>query len=67
MPLTAYVLHIVAIHFLGIEGLPGSAPHVLLGFVVAVTVFATLWFRFFRRGPLEWLLGKATKAAELVR
>ncbi|MDX3729284.1 DUF418 domain-containing protein [Streptomyces caniscabiei] len=67
MSLTAYVFHIVGIHLLGIEELPGSPPHVLLGFSVAVTVFATLWSRFFRRGPLEWLLGKATKPAELVR
>ncbi|MFE4577727.1 DUF418 domain-containing protein, partial [Streptomyces chartreusis] len=47
--------------------LPGPALHVLLGFIVAVTVFATLWSRHLRRGPLEWLLGKATKPAELVR
>ncbi|NNN29447.1 DUF418 domain-containing protein [Streptomyces sp. S3(2020)] len=67
MSLTAYVFHIVGIHFLGIEELPGSPLHVLLGFIVAVTVFASLWSRFFRRGPLEWLLGKATKPAELVR
>ncbi|MPY60599.1 hypothetical protein FNH08_26670 [Streptomyces spongiae] len=45
----------------------GSPPHVLLGFIVAVTVLATLWSRFFRRGSLEWLLGKATKPAGLVR
>ncbi|WP_311736760.1 DUF418 domain-containing protein [Streptomyces sp. TLI_185] len=32
-----------------------------------MTVFAMLWARLFRRGPLEWLLGKATRAAELVR
>ncbi|MFC4464579.1 DUF418 domain-containing protein [Streptomyces xiangluensis] len=50
-----------------IEELPGSPLHVLLGFLVAVTAFATLWSRRFRRGPLEWLLGKAIKAAELVR
>ncbi|MER6545804.1 DUF418 domain-containing protein [Streptomyces sp. NPDC001250] len=67
MSLTAYVLHILGIRFLGIEELPGSPPHVLVGFAVAVTVFATLWSRFFRRGPLEWLLGRATKVAELVR
>ncbi|WP_326731851.1 DUF418 domain-containing protein [Streptomyces phaeochromogenes] len=67
MSLTAYVFHIVGIHLLGIEELPGSPLHVLLGFIVAVTVFATLWSRFFRRGPLEWLLGKATKPAELIR
>ncbi|WP_269460193.1 DUF418 domain-containing protein [Streptomyces sp. 3214.6] len=67
MSLTAYVFHIVGIRLLGIEELPGSSPHVLLGFLVAVTVFAALWSRFFRRGPLEWLLGKATKPAGWVR
>ncbi|GAA3795471.1 DUF418 domain-containing protein [Streptomyces phyllanthi] len=67
MSLTAYVLHVAGIQLLGIEELPGSPPHVLLGFLVAVTVFATLWSRRFRRGPLEWLLGKATRPAELVR
>ncbi|MET8978393.1 DUF418 domain-containing protein [Streptomyces sp. NPDC004539] len=67
MSLTAYVFHIAGIHVLGIEELPGSPLHVLLGFIVAVTVFAALWSRFFRRGPLEWLLGKATKPAELIR
>ncbi|MCD9878670.1 DUF418 domain-containing protein [Streptomyces guryensis] len=58
---------IVGIHFLGIEELPGSPLHMLLGFVVAVTVFARLWARYFRRGPLEWLPGRATRAAEPVR
>lgn len=67
MSLTAYVLHVVGIQVLGIEELPGSPLHVLLGFLVTVTVFATLWSRFFRRGPLEWLLGKAAELARLVR
>jgi uncharacterized membrane protein YeiB len=67
MSLTAYVFHIVGIRLLGIEELPGSSPHVLLGFLVAVTLFAALWSRCFRRGPLEWLLGKATKSTEWVR
>lgn len=67
MSLTAYVLHVLGIHVLGMEELPGSPVHVLLGFLVVVTVFATLWSRCFRRGPLEWLLGKATKPAEWVR
>ena len=61
------MLHIVGIQFLGIEEQPGSPLHVLLGFIVAVTGFATLWARYFRRGPLEWLLGRAARAAELVR
>lgn len=67
MSLTAYVLHIVGNHFLAIEELRGSPLHGLLGFGVAVTVFATLRARYFRRGPLEWLLGRATRAADLVR
>ncbi|WP_411572790.1 DUF418 domain-containing protein [Streptomyces acidiscabies] len=64
MSLTTYVFHIAGIHVLGIEELPGSPLHVLLGFIVAVTVFAAVWARYFRRGPLEWLLAKP---AELVR
>jgi uncharacterized membrane protein YeiB len=67
MSLTAYVFHVVGISLLGIEELPGSPLYVLLGFLVAVTVLATLWSRYFRRGPLEWLLGRATKPAEWVR
>ncbi|WP_371643824.1 DUF418 domain-containing protein [Streptomyces mirabilis] len=67
MSLTAYVFHIVAIRALGMEELPGFPLHVLLGFLVAVTVLATLWSRHFARGPLEWLLGLATRIAERVR
>lgn len=65
MSLTAYVLHIVAIRFLGGDELPQSTL-MLLGFVAGVTVFAALWTRFFRRGPLEALLQRATKVAERV-
>ncbi|WP_406335458.1 DUF418 domain-containing protein [Streptomyces sp. NBC_00203] len=67
MSLTAYVFHVIGIRVLGIEELPGSPLHVLLGFIVAVTVCAAVWSRFFRRGPLEWLLGRATRIAECVR
>lgn len=67
MSLTAYVFHLVGIRALGIEELPGAPLHVLFGFLVAVTVFATLWSRHFARGPLEWLLGRATRIAERVR
>ncbi|WP_328429588.1 DUF418 domain-containing protein [Streptomyces sp. NBC_00443] len=67
MSLTAYVFHIVGIQLLGIESLPGSPLHVLVGFVVAVTVCAVLWSRFFSRGPLEWLMAKATGVARHVR
>ncbi|WP_413105278.1 DUF418 domain-containing protein [Streptomyces sp. Inha503] len=67
MSLTAYVLHIAGIRLLGIDELPSSTLRMLLGFIVAVTLFAALWSRGFRRGPLEWVLGKATEPAELVR
>ncbi|MFE0103584.1 DUF418 domain-containing protein [Streptomyces sp. NPDC059009] len=67
MSLTAYVFHIVGIRLLGVEELPGPSLHVLLGFIVAAMVFATLWSRFFGRGPLEWLLGMATRPAQYVK
>ncbi|MFI9649131.1 DUF418 domain-containing protein [Streptomyces sp. NPDC052040] len=68
MSLTAYVLHILAIRVLGpdLDDLPGTAMHELLGFIVSAAVFATLWSRFFRRGPLEWLMGRATGLARYV-
>ncbi|GHE91179.1 transporter [Streptomyces longispororuber] len=66
MSLTAYVFHIAAIRLLGLEELPGPSLRVLLGFVAGVTGFAVLWSRFFRRGPLEWLLWRATKVADRV-
>ncbi|MFB7498739.1 DUF418 domain-containing protein [Streptomyces sp. NPDC056161] len=67
MSLTAYILHVIAIGMLGIEELPGSPLYVLLAFVVAIAAFAMLWSRLLRRGPFEWLLGLATKPAELIR
>ncbi|MGD3109910.1 DUF418 domain-containing protein [Streptomyces sp. YGL11-2] len=67
MSLTAYVLHIAGIWLLGIEELPGSPLPVLFGFMGAVMVFATVWSRFFRRGPLEQLMAKATGIARHVR
>lgn len=41
MPLTAYVLHIIAIYFLG----GGSGLCVLVGFIVVVSTFAVLCLR----------------------
>ncbi|MFJ2018581.1 DUF418 domain-containing protein [Streptomyces nodosus] len=63
MSLTAYVFHLFGIRFLGIEELPGSPLHVLFGFIAAAMVFATVWSRFQRRGPLEWLMTRATGLA----
>lgn len=65
MSLTAYVYHIVAIGLLDTEALPPG--YVLLGFIVSMTVLATVWSRFFQRGPLEWLMGRATGLARHVR
>ena len=39
----------------------------LIWFIVGVTVFAWTWSRFFRRGPLEYVLNAATKPARFVR
>lgn len=67
MSLTAYVLHVAGIYAFGIgEESPLSLTW-LMTFIVTVSVFALLWSLRWRRGPLEWLLGKATKPAELLR
>ncbi|WP_105968627.1 DUF418 domain-containing protein [Streptomyces geranii] len=63
MSLTAYVLHVAGVRALGIEELPGSPLPVLFAFIAAVTVFAVVWSRFFGRGPLERLMGDATRIA----
>ncbi|KUO06907.1 DUF418 domain-containing protein [Streptomyces sp. DSM 15324] len=67
MSLTAYVYHIVAIWLLDTEEATAQPLYVLLGFIASVTVLATLWSRFFPRGPLEWLMGRATGLARHIR
>ncbi|MBR8638291.1 DUF418 domain-containing protein [Streptomyces tuirus] len=67
MSLTAYVYHIVAIWLLDTEDLAVPPLYVLLGFILSITLLATLWSRFFQRGPLEWLMGKATGIARRIR
>ncbi|MFC8198029.1 DUF418 domain-containing protein [Streptomyces sp. NPDC057298] len=67
MSLTAYVYHIVAIWLLNTEGQTASALYILLGLIVSVTVFAAIWSRFFQRGPLELLMGRATETARHVQ
>ncbi|MEU5320772.1 DUF418 domain-containing protein [Streptomyces sp. NPDC021056] len=67
MSLTAYVYHIVAIWLLNTEDRTTSSLYVLLGFIASVTVLATIWSRFFQRGPLEWLMGRATGIARRIR
>jgi uncharacterized membrane protein YeiB len=69
MSLTAYVGHFV------IQGwLPGLGATydeeswvTLINFVLGAIVFAAIWSRFFRRGPLEYLLNAATKPAKHIR
>ncbi|MGW2570009.1 DUF418 domain-containing protein [Streptomyces sp. NPDC001537] len=70
MSLTLYVGHILVI--LALPGEAATPPRsasaaLLLCFVVGATVFAAVWSRFFRRGPLEYLLNAATKPAKYVR
>lgn len=67
MSLTAYVYHIVAIWLLDTEETTVPPLFILLGFIASVTVLATLWSRVFQRGPLEWLMGRATGIARRIR
>ena len=69
MSLTAYVGHFVAQSALPMPGGTDTqqswAP--LLMFFLGAIVFAAIWSRSFRRGPLEHLLDAATKPAKHVR
>ncbi|MEV6874548.1 DUF418 domain-containing protein [Amycolatopsis sp. NPDC051128] len=75
MSLTAYVGHFVASSFF-VPGQGADAPAeaanqtswtpVLL-FILGAILFATIWSRFFRRGPLEHLLNAATKPVRHLR
>jgi uncharacterized membrane protein YeiB len=70
MSLTLYVSHILVILALPGESVtpPQAASfELLLCFVLGATLFAGIWSRFFRRGPLEYLLNSATKLANRVR
>ncbi|MFF5369508.1 DUF418 domain-containing protein [Streptomyces sp. NPDC013187] len=69
MSLTAYVGHFVAQSVLstpaGTSTQQSWSP--LIMYVLGAIVFATIWSRFFRRGPLEYLLNAATKPAKHIR
>lgn len=71
MSLTLYVGHfLVGAQFGALgngQGAGNNSAMVLFWFIIGATVFAWLWSRFFRRGPLEYLLHLATKAAKFVR
>ncbi|MEV0173497.1 DUF418 domain-containing protein [Streptomyces sp. NPDC050803] len=69
MSLTAYVGHFVVQSMLGVsagESTQTSWVPVLM-FILGAIVFAAVWSRFLRRGPLEALLNAATKPAKYVR
>ncbi|MFT2015662.1 DUF418 domain-containing protein [Streptomyces sp. 796.1] len=57
MSLSSYVFHIVGIRLLHID-IEGDDLSIglLLGFIAAVSLSAYAWSRFFRRGPLEFVL-----------
>jgi uncharacterized membrane protein YeiB len=72
--LTAYVLHIVAIWAFtnvwavaAIEDETMTGLPVLLGFIAAAMLLATVWTRRFRRGPLEYLLHTVTRLGGFIK
>ncbi|MCI4040146.1 DUF418 domain-containing protein [Streptomyces sp. TRM75563] len=69
MSLTAYVGHFVVQSVVGMPTGESSQASWLpvLAFILGAIVFAAIWSRFFRRGPLESLLNAATKPAKYVR
>jgi uncharacterized membrane protein YeiB len=69
MSLTAYVGHFVAQDALSVPAGTGTQQSwvPLLMFILGATLFAAIWSRFFRRGPLEYLLNATTKPAKHIR
>ncbi|MGW1672982.1 DUF418 domain-containing protein [Streptomyces sp. NPDC002324] len=65
--LTAYVLHILAIREFGMKDETGPALVDLLLHASVAMLLATVWTRWFRRGPLEHLLHLATSPARHIR
>ncbi|MDA1362299.1 DUF418 domain-containing protein [Glycomyces luteolus] len=65
MSLTAYVGHFVVMSSFSLPGggVRGSWVPVLT-LILGAVVFAAIWSRFFKRGPLEYLLNLATKPAK---
>ncbi|MFF5500196.1 DUF418 domain-containing protein [Streptomyces aquilus] len=69
MSLTAYVGHFLAQSVFSTPAGTGTQQSwvPLLMYVLGAIVFAAVWSRFFRRGPLEYLLNAATKPAKRIR
>ncbi|MFD7440089.1 hypothetical protein [Streptomyces sp. NPDC059909] len=66
LSLTAYVGHIIAIAALGDAVPDAAALPALVGLVAAAVLLALARTRFFRRGPMEYLLYAATGPARLI-
>lgn len=69
MSLTAYVGHFLAQSALSTSARTGTQQSwlPLIMYVLGAILFAATWSRFFRRGPLEYLLNTATKSAHRIR
>ncbi|MFF7167126.1 DUF418 domain-containing protein [Streptomyces sp. NPDC008086] len=68
MSLTVYVGHFLAQSAWPASGAGTTTSWVpVLTYILTAIVFATIWSRFFRRGPLEYLLNAATKPAKYIR
>jgi uncharacterized membrane protein YeiB len=68
MSLTAYVGHFLAQSAWPASGAGMTKSWVpVLLYILGAIVFAAIWSRFFRRGPLEYLLNAATKPAKYIR
>ncbi|MFE6160580.1 DUF418 domain-containing protein [Streptomyces sp. NPDC056486] len=65
--LTAYVAHIVAIRMIGMDEATGPALIALAEFIGVAMLLATLWTRYVRRGPLEYLLYSATRITRHIK
>ncbi|MGW7170056.1 DUF418 domain-containing protein [Streptomyces sp. NPDC054884] len=65
--LTAYVLHVVAIYIVGMEEETVPALIALLAFMATAMLFAILWTRRFRRGPLEYVLHATTQVVRRIK
>ncbi|RRS00403.1 DUF418 domain-containing protein [Glycomyces terrestris] len=71
MSLTVYVAHIAGVWYLVDHPANGvgyeTGWRMWAVFVVVAMVFALLWRRFLKRGPLEWIMTLATKPAKYVK
>lgn len=59
MSLTVYTGHVLAINAFGLSAMPGEPLWVLLAFAAGAAIFAVLWLRWFRRGPIESVMHAA--------